>query len=113
MAPLLVGILTAFISSVLFFTFQIVVDIIRRKRHQEVKEDESLRTGVQALLMANLESKHDEMIKKGFASYREKELYEKQYNAYHNLGKNGVMTAAYEEVMALPLNKPIKHTNKK
>lgn len=113
MPAVLVGVITALSSSILFFCFQLTVDKIKTKKNKDTKEDQSLKAGVQALLMVNLETKHDSMVKKGYATYREKELYEKQYNAYHNLGKNGVMTTAYEEVMALPLNKPIKHTNEK
>jgi hypothetical protein len=34
----------------------------------------------------------------------EKQSFENMYNCYHKLGKNGVMTAFYEKVMAMEVN---------
>lgn len=102
MKEVLIGIISAFFSSVLFFSFQLIFFKVKQKKEGSSNEDRSIKDGLQALLMADLETKHDIYMQKGSASFREKKMYEKEYTSYHNLGDNGVMTSAYKEVMSLP-----------
>lgn len=109
---ILSGIITAFVGGMLVFFGQLLCNRIAAKKRAQDNEENATNKGVQALLMDKLEEKHDIYVKRGYATQREKELYDKVYQAYHNLGKNGVMTAAYKEVMSLPFFKEIKHTKK-
>lgn len=103
------AIVTAIIASVsasiIFFIFQVVVAKINDKRKSSQVEDRSNKDALQAILMIMLEDRHDKFCERGWATLREKTLYDKMYNSYHNLGQNGVMTEAHKEVMKLPSSK--------
>lgn len=67
------------------------------------KKRKSLEKGVQALLRNELLTDYKRHIKNGEITMMEKENFANMYASYHNLGKNGVMTEYYEQVMALPI----------
>ena len=62
----------------------------------------AFRKAIQALCRDRLKQGHRYFTERGYASYDDKTNYENLYIAYHGLGKNGVMTQCYNEVMALP-----------
>lgn len=106
---IIVGISVSFFSSVLFFIFQ---TLINRRNVKRIKADvdiKNIKAGLQAELMSDLEEKGESFIRRGYATTRDKEIYDKLYKAYHELGNNGVMTSMYEKVMALPLEKVKKY----
>ena len=45
---------------------------------------------------------HDKYIDQGYCSINEKDIIEKAYTAYHNLGGNGAITTYYNQIMSLP-----------
>lgn len=65
----------------------------------------SLKNGVLAVLRMELIRCHDRCQKKHCCPIYEREALSKAYDAYHNLGGNGAMTAVYNETMALPTEK--------
>ena len=67
----------------------------------------ALGEGVQCLERQKIIDIHDERIKKGYCQIYKKEALKRLYDSYHALGGNDVATALYEEVMALPVEKPI------
>lgn len=99
------------VPSLLFLFYQMIITIISKRHERNKIEDQSERTGIQALLMIQLEDKHDFYIERGWASFREKNIYDKLYKSYHNLGENGVMDAAYREVMNLPTQQEEANNN--
>ena len=74
-----------------------------------VKHDLGLvKAGVQDTCRYDLDELTSKADAQGWLSKYDKQRYEHMYNAYHDLGVNGVMTAAYERVMHLPDRPPIK-----
>lgn len=95
-------VVSSFTASVLFFIFQLTINWSKKRSDRLKIEDRSEKDALQAILMERLEEKHDLYVQRGYATFREKNIYSKMYNSYHNLGKNGVMTSAYQEVLGLP-----------
>ena len=74
------------------------------ERHKRLKHDMEIeKKGTQAILRNELLQLSYKYLEIGKLDYSEKLNYENMYNAYHNLGKNGVMTELYNKVMALPI----------
>lgn len=101
---ILAAIISSVTASIIFFIFQMIIRYIDKKKKNSQIEDRSQKDAIQAILMSQLEDKHDAYLECGYATMREKTIYDKMYKSYHNLGKNGVMTHAYDEVMNLPSN---------
>ena len=80
-----------------------VSEQISRELHDEdVKRQEALERGVQALLRDRLIEIHDEYCPKNEIPLHVKDNFDNLYQQYHALGKNGVMDSFHEEVMDLP-----------
>lgn len=65
----------------------------------------AIRIGLQASLKNDLKIRYDNWIKKGYAPMDAKDDLERMYQAYHNLGANGVMDAHREKFLSLPDSK--------
>ena len=65
-------------------------------------ERDALYDGVRALLRSEIMRTHHQAMRNGFAGTVDKEVLQRSYDAYHALGGNGIATALYEEMMALP-----------
>lgn len=78
-----------------------------------IKSDiEKLKRSSQCSNRCDLDDMYEKVITKGYASAEEKSKFESIYQAYHNLGKNGVMDKRHEQVLALP-EKPARKTTKR
>lgn len=99
---IIAAVISSITASIIFFVFQLIIRYLDKKRKDNQIEDNSQKDALQALLMSQLDDKHDLYMSRGYATIREKTIYEKMYKSYHNLGKNGVMTHSYENVMDLP-----------
>ena len=78
-------------------------DQLSRELHDEdVKRQEALERGVQALLRDRLIEIHDEYCPKNEIPLHVKDNFDNLYQQYHALGKNGVMDSFHEEVMDIP-----------
>lgn len=91
--PCLLGAIVAFFSSK--FT-------VGKKRLK------SFSIGLQCLLRADILDQYKKWVDAGYCPIHEKQALEKEYTAYHSLGKNGVMTSAYQQIMDLP-DHPVCH----
>lgn len=69
---------------------------------EERKKQEAVTTGVQAMLRDRLLQGYRHYEQKGYADYDDRSNMENMYNAYHNLGKNGVMDDMHKKFMLLP-----------
>ena len=58
--------------------------------------------GVQAVLRDRLRYLYKTYKKAGYADLDDKDDWENMYQQYHTLGKNGVMDATREKLLALP-----------
>lgn len=66
------------------------------------KHADSIKEGVLSLLRLMIIQHHDKYIDQGYCSINEKDIIEKAYTAYHNLGGNGAITNYYNQIMSLP-----------
>lgn len=64
------------------------------------RADQSLRKGVQAMLRNSMIKSYEHFKEHG-CTVQDKADFENMYYCYHNLGKNGVMTEIYHEVMKM------------
>jgi hypothetical protein len=67
------------------------------------KATATVKNGVQAILRYDMLTAYSKFRTSG-CTIEEKQSFENMYNCYHKLGKNGVMTAFYEKVMAMEVN---------
>jgi hypothetical protein len=69
----------------------------------EIKIDlQKVQAGTQATCRNDLEEMYLAAEKKGYCSNEDKEKFEATYQAYHALGKNGVMDVKREKLLKLP-----------
>ena len=64
------------------------------------RSDQSLRKGVQAMLRDSMIKSYGHFKEHG-CTVQDKADFENMYCCYHNLGRNGVMTEIYHEVMKM------------
>ena len=69
---------------------------------EEKKKQEAVMKGVQAMLRDRLLQGYRHYESKGYADYDDRSNMENMYNAYHNLGKNGIMDDMHEKFLTLP-----------
>ena len=88
---------------------QILIETISKKidpienELSEVRNDiKKLKAGVQASNRADLQVLVDKAENQQWLSQYDKNRFYQLYQAYHNLGKNGVMDAYKDKVLALP-----------
>ena len=72
-----------------------------------------LKKGTQATCRNDLEDIFKKAEKDGYCSNEDKQRFEQTYQAYHSLGKNGVMDAKHAKILGLPDKKPVRHTTPK
>lgn len=68
----------------------------------ERRKTAALAAGVRSLLRSELIRTHNGCHRQGGATLVDKEVAERVYSAYHDLGGNGLGTRLYEEIMAMP-----------
>ena len=78
----------------------LVTDIQKTNKAQNI--------GLQAVLKDLLKIRYLEWIHKGYAPMDARDDLERMYQAYHNLGANGVMDALRKQFLALPESKKKK-----
>ncbi len=70
-------------------------------KEERLKQD-AVMAGVQAMLRDRLLQGYRHYEEKGYADYDDRSNIENMYNAYHNLGKNGVMDDMNKKFLELP-----------
>lgn len=96
-APLVSAIIGAVVGAVVSG----IGSIGRRARERDEREI-ALANGVRSLLRSDIVKTHHRAVSRGYAPTIDKEIMQRDYDAYHGLGGNGVATTLYEETMALP-----------
>lgn len=74
----------------------------RDEKEKAAEENELFKSALRALLRSELMRTHHHAMRDGHASTLDKEIMERTYRSYHNLGGNGIATTLYDEMMALP-----------
>jgi len=101
-------IITALISATAGVVVTAVVKGVKTKRKANV----AMHDGLQSLLRAEIIRQHDKHTERGYCPIYAKDALRQEYEAYHQLGGNGVVTGLYEEIMALPETPPNKNGGK-
>lgn len=70
-------------------------------RHAKT-EDDAMRNGMRSLLRGEIMRTHHSAMRDGYVTTVDREVMERNYIAYHDLGGNGVATKLYDEFMGLP-----------
>lgn len=79
-----------------------LVGRVTSNARDEKAERAALYSGVRALLRSAIMSAHHEAMREGHISTTDREVMERAYTAYHDLGGNGVATRLYTEASQLP-----------
>lgn len=66
------------------------------------KRERAMQDGLQSLLRSKIIDYHDKYMERGYCPIYAKETIRRSYEAYHDLGGNGVVTKLYNDLMALP-----------
>ena len=97
--------ITCIISwAVSFFLGGLASFIIAKYKGMQ-KREKALQDGVQSLLRNQLIEYHDKYMKLGSIPSYAYENFMEMYEAYHELGGNGMITKMYEEIQELHLKK--------
>lgn len=72
------------------------------EKEKAAEESELVKSALRALLRSELMRTHHHAVRDGYASTVDKEVMERTYQSYHNLGGNGIATNLHDEMMALP-----------
>jgi hypothetical protein len=67
-----------------------------------------LKKGVQSNCRNDLEEIYAKADKEKYCPADEKQRFEQTYQAYHNLGKNGIMDVKHATILGMPETKPAK-----
>lgn len=113
MGTILTTIITSIISAVVGAAVGGVIAVVKSKTKTGVQQEKAERQGVQCLLRTQLLDFHDKYTERGYCPTYAKEAIMNEYEAYHNLGGNGLVTRFYNEIMALPEHKPNSAENPK
>lgn len=79
-----------------------LVTYLATRRKRLAAREKALEEGVLSLLRNTLIEYHDKYTARGFCPIYAKESARKSYEAYHELGGNGIVTKLYEDIMGLP-----------
>ena len=100
------GVFALFFAIVTYKVKQYLSDAEKRdaEMHERIREErkriesarQAVEKGVQALLRDRLLQGYHFFFKRGMVTYGEASSYRNMYEAYHALGKNGVMDGIYE-----------------
>lgn len=74
----------------------------RIEKEKAEEESELVKSALRALLRSELMRTHHQAVRDGHASTVDKEVMERTYQSYHQLGGNGIATNLHDEMMALP-----------
>lgn len=66
------------------------------------KKNKALQNGLQSLLRSDIIRKHEKYTEQNFCPIYAKDALRREYEAYHDLGGNGVITDLYNDILALP-----------
>lgn len=82
--------------------FGIIATNIQADKRKRAEENELVHSALRALLRSELMRTHHQAMRDGYASTIDKEVMERTYSSYHQLGGNGIATNLHDEMMALP-----------
>ena len=94
--------LVIYSAAAIVAVFGIMLSNRRVEKAKADEENELVKSALRALLRSELMRTHHHAVRDGHASTLDKEVMERTYRSYHNLGGNGIATNLHDEMMALP-----------
>lgn len=94
--------LEVFFGLVLGF-LSFVIKRIAVSLNKEMKDQSSIKIGVQAILRDRLINSYNYHIELGFCSIHDRDNILNMYRQYHTLGVNGVVDGLMDELLSLPV----------
>lgn len=100
------------ITAVISTTVGVVVTaVIAHFRSGKVRH-KAVENGVQSLLRAEIIRQNEKWVERGYCPVYAKDAVRREYEAYHALGGNGVITDLYNDILSLPETPPKQNKNK-
>lgn len=90
------------LSDVVVAVFTAVVTYIIRGQNKKIKEQQSIKDGVQALLRDRLIQSYNHYMKQRYCPIYARESMSEMAKQYYNLGGNGIIPSLMERIMSLP-----------
>lgn len=106
-------ILLSVVSGAISFIVGGIITFCITKSKKMIATEKAERNGLRELLKSQLIAWHDLFVEKGYCPLHIKDAATHTYEAYHELGGNGVITGLYQELMDLPVNKKSSGGSKK
>ena len=94
--------LAIYSSAAIVAVLGIILSSRRVEKKKADEESELVKSALRALLRGELMRTHHQAVRDGQASTVDKEVMERTYQSYHDLGGNGIATNLHDEMMALP-----------
>lgn len=95
-------VLTTIVSCLVSSVVGGAIAYLATKRKKSAKREKALEKGVRSLLRNQIIEYHEKYTERRYCPIYVKESARHSYEAYHELGGNGVVTKLYEDLMALP-----------
>lgn len=102
---LTVTVVTSVVSCVISFFLGGALALVAAKWKGMMKRERAIGEGVKSLLRNQLIEYHEKYSDRGFCPIYVKESARRSYDAYHELGGNGLVTKLYDDLMSLPETK--------
>lgn len=101
-SPRLDSQLAVYSAAAIVSVFGIMLSHMRSEKQKAEEDNELVKSALRALLRSELMRIHHHAMRDGYAATVDKEVMERTYRSYHQLGGNGIATNLYDEMMALP-----------
>lgn len=73
-----------------------------RQFQKRTRKNKAMQSGLQSLLRAEIIRQHEKYTDRGYCPIYAKDALRREYESYHLLGGNGVITDLYNDLIALP-----------
>lgn len=96
------GILTTAITAIVSAVAGAAIAGIIKTLKGNHKKQKAIMAGLQSILRGEIVKQHEKYTERGVCPVYAKDALTRQYESYHDLGGNGVITELYHEIMELP-----------
>lgn len=95
-------VLTTVLTAILSTSVGVVVTTVVARAKVGGKRYKAVQDGLRSLCRAEIIRQHEKYTERGYCPIYAKDAVRKTYEAYHELGGNGVITDLYNDIIALP-----------
>lgn len=106
LTSIVVAVAPSLLSGVILWKLKERAELDNVKEEEQEAKHQALVLGVNSLLRERLIDASDFYRAAGWIPQHKADVLTAMYQAYHGLGGNGLVTAAYKELLKLPHSKP-------